>query len=133
MRCLIENTNVFKMSGMSKKLSDFFQRKVSETTFLISEDGDFQIHLSEEQTNRYSIDQTCVTHSRIPGEPSSKVTLDSQPFHRASSFQFTKKKCCKLTGFKSFPGCIMTLSWLGCLVRKESLKSVPEKNLGKYL
>ena len=56
------NTNVFNMSAMSRKLNDFFQRKVSETTFLNDEDGDFQIHSNEEKTNRHVIDQTCVTY-----------------------------------------------------------------------
>ena len=68
MRCLINNTNVFNMSGMSRKLTDFFQRKVSETKFLNDKDEYFQIHSNEEQTNRQSIDQTCVTYSCIPGE-----------------------------------------------------------------
>ena len=96
------------MSEMRRKVTEFFQRKVSETTFLNNEDRDFQIHSNEEQTNRHAIDQTCVTSSCIvPGESSSKVTLDSQLFHPASSFQFAKKKCVvtekghvKLTGFK---------------------------------
>ena len=35
---------------MRKELTDFFQRKVNETTFLNDEDGDFQIHLNEEKT-----------------------------------------------------------------------------------
>ena len=58
--------------------------------FLTVEDTDFQIHSNEGQT---AIHQTCVTPSCIPRESSSKVTLDSQPFHPASSFQFPKKKC----------------------------------------
>ena len=56
------------MSGMSRKVTNFFQRKVSETTFLKDEDRDFQIHSDEEQTNRHAIDQTCVTSTCIPGE-----------------------------------------------------------------
>ena len=81
------------MSGISRKVTDFFQRKVSETTFLNDEDRDFQIHSNEEQTNYHAIDQTCPTSSCIPGESRSKVILESQPFHPASSFQFPKKKC----------------------------------------
>ena len=69
------------MSGMSRKVTDFFQQKVSETTLLNDEDRDFQIHSNEEQTNRHVIDQTCVISTCIPGGSSSKVTLDSQPFH----------------------------------------------------
>ena len=65
------------MSGMSRKVTDFFQRKVSEATFLNDKNGDFQIHSNEEQTNRHVIDQTCVTYSCIPEESRSKVTLDS--------------------------------------------------------
>ena len=80
------------MSGMSRKVTDFFQRKVSETTFLNEEDRAFQIQSNKEQTNDHDIDQTCVTSSYIPGESSSKVTLDSQPFLSASSFTFLKKK-----------------------------------------
>ena len=81
------------MGRMNRKVTDFFQRKVSETAFRNDEDKDFKIHSNEEQTNRYAIYQTCVTYRCLPGESSSKVTLDSQPFHPASSFQFPKKKC----------------------------------------
>ena len=35
----------------------------------------------------------------------------------------------KLTGFKSFPGCITALGWIGCLVRKEPLKVFQTKTL----
>ena len=65
------------------------------------------------------------------------MTLDSQPFHSASGFQFPKKKCgnqvkpCQINWLKSFPGCIMTLIWLSCLVWKEPMKSVSDKNLAK--
>ena len=38
---------------MSRKLTGFFQRKASETTFLNDEDGDFQIHSKGEKTNRH--------------------------------------------------------------------------------
>ena len=79
------------MSEMNRKVTAFFQGNVSETKFLNDEDRDFQIHSNEEKTNRHAIDQTCVTSSCLPGESSSKVTLDSQPFHPASSFQFPKK------------------------------------------
>ena len=34
----------------------------------------------------------------------------------------TEKGRAKLTGFKGFSGCIVTLDWLGCLIRKEPLK-----------
>ena len=94
---------------MSRKVADFFQRKVSETTFLNDDDRDFQIHSNQEQTNRHAVDQTCVTSSCIPGESSSKVTLDSQSFYPASSFQFPKKKCghrqtpCQANWFQKFP------------------------------
>ena len=80
------------MSGMSRKVTDFFQRKVSETAFVNNEDRDFQIQSNKKQTNDHAIDQTCVTSSCIAGESSSKVTLDSQPFLSASSFTFLKKK-----------------------------------------
>ena len=57
--------------------------------------------------------------------------------HLAFNFQrrsaITEKGRVKLTSFKSFPDCIMTLGWLGCLVRKKPLKKVPGKNLAKYL
>ena len=43
------------MSGMSRKVTDFFQQKVGETTFLNDEDRDFQIHSNEEQTNRHAV------------------------------------------------------------------------------
>ena len=43
-------SNVFNMSRMSRKVSDFFQRKIGETMFLHDEDQDFQIHSNEEQT-----------------------------------------------------------------------------------
>ena len=92
MRCLKDNTNVFNLNGMSRRLTDIFQRKVNKTTFLNNDGGDFQIHSDEEQTNRHSIDKTYITYSCIPGEFSSKVTLNSQLFHAASSFQFPKKK-----------------------------------------
>ena len=97
------------MNGMSRKVTNFFQRKVSKTTFLNNEDGDFQIHLNEEQTTRHATDQTCVTYSCIPGWSSSKVTPNSRSFHPASSFQFPKKKCCnrerpcEANWFQKFP------------------------------
>ena len=62
---------------MNRKVTDFFQRKVSETKFLNDEDGDFQIHSNEEKTNLHARDQTCVTQSGKHRESSSKVTLDS--------------------------------------------------------
>ena len=98
-----------KYEPKEQKSKYFFQQKVSETTSLNNEDGDFQIHSNEEETNRHAIDQTCVTYSCIPGESSSKVTLDSQPFHSASSFQFPKKKFgnqerpCQANWFQMFP------------------------------
>ena len=82
------------MSGMSRKVTDFFQRKVSETMLFNDQDGDFQVHSNEEQTNHHAIDQTYVTYSCIPKECSSKVTLDSQPFHPAASLQFNKEEVC---------------------------------------
>ena len=84
----------FQHEWNEQKVTVFFQQNVSKTTFLNDDDGNFQIHSNEKQTNRHAIDQTCVTYSWIPEEPSSKVTLDSQPFHPASSFQFPKNKCC---------------------------------------
>ena len=77
------------MSGMTRKLNDFFQRKVNESAFLKDKNKDFKIHSNEEHV----INQTCVTYLCILGESSSKVTLDSQPFHQACSLQFPKKKC----------------------------------------
>ena len=82
------------MSGMSGKVTDFFQRKVSKTTLFNDQDGDFQVHSNEEQTNHHAIDQTCVTYSCISKESSSEVALDSQPFHPAASFQFNKEEVC---------------------------------------
>ena len=100
------------------------------------EDADFQIHSNEEQTNHHAIDQTCVTLSCIPGESSSKVTLDSQPFHPASSFQFPKKKCgnrerqCQANWFQKFAWLHYdTKGWLGCLVPKKPLESVSDKSI----
>ena len=93
----------------------FFKEKINETTFLNDKDGDLQILSSKEQTNHHALDQTCITFVIIPRDSSSKVTLDLQPFHLTSSFQFPKKKCgnqkrsAKLTSFKSFSGCIMAL------------------------
>ena len=53
------------MNGMSRKVTDFFQQKVSKTTLLNDEDGDFQVHSNEEQSNHHANDQTCVTCSCI--------------------------------------------------------------------
>ena len=134
-RCLIQH-KCFKHERNEQKTNWFFQRKVSETTFLNDEDVDFQIHSNEEQTNHNAIDQTCVTLSCIPGESSSKVTLDSQPFHPASSFQFPKKKCgnwerpCQANWFQKFAWLHYdTKGWLGCLVLKEPLESVSDKSI----
>ena len=55
---MFDTTKVFNMSGMSRKLTDFFQRKVSQTSFLNDEDRDFQIHSNEEKTNRHAIDSS---------------------------------------------------------------------------
>ena len=63
-QCLI----LLNMSRMSRKVTDFFRRKVSETTFSNDEDIDFQVHSNEDQTNRHAIDQTCIPSSCIPGE-----------------------------------------------------------------
>ena len=96
------------MSRMGRKVTDVFQQKVSETMFA-NEDGDFQIHSNEEQTNRIAKDQTCVTSSCTPGDSSINVTPDSQPFHPASSFKFSKRKCgnrerssCQVNWFQKF-------------------------------
>ena len=137
MRCLKDNTNVFNLNGISRRLTDIFHRKVNKTTFLNNDDGDFQIHSDEEQTSRHSIDQTYITYSCIPGEFSSKVTHSHFIPHLAFHFQrrslVTKKGRAKPSGFKTFPGCIITQGWLGCLVLKELLKSVPDKKLTEYL
>ena len=76
MRCLIQHKSF---------QHDTFQQNLTETTFLNDEDGDFQIHSNEEQTNSHAIDQTFVTYSCMPGESSIKVTLDSYLFHPAST------------------------------------------------
>ena len=130
------------MSGMSRKLTDFFQRKVTETMFLNDEYGDFQIHSNEEQTNRHAIDQTCVTYSRVLGEACSKVTVDSKPFHLASSFPFPKKMCGKrersyqATWFQEFPWLHHDTRLLRLFGTEEAISydyGVSYKNLAKYL
>ena len=92
-RCLIQH-KCFQHERNEQKSNWFFSTKFSKTTFLNYDDGNCQIHSNEKQTNRHAIDQTCVTYLWIPEESRSKVTLDSQPFDPASSFQFPKNKCC---------------------------------------
>ena len=93
MQCLIQcKCFQYELNG-KKNNRFFFQLKVSETTFLNDKGRDFQIHSNEDQTHCHAIDQTFVTFSCVTGESSSKVTLNSQPFYQASSFQFPKKKC----------------------------------------
>ena len=138
-RCLIQHICI-QHERNKQKTNWFFLRKVSETTFLNDENADFQIHSNEEQTNRHVIGQTYVDPPCIPGESSSKVTPDSQPFHPVSSFQFPKKKCgnreppCQTNWFQKFAWLQYdTKCWLGCLLRKEPLENVPDKNIAKYL
>ena len=129
-RCLIQHK--CWMSGINRKVTDFFQRKVSETTFLNDKNGGFQIYSNEEQTNRHAIDQTTDTSSCIPESLVVVVKWLSAHTHFIEHLVFncqrrsvvTEKDRAKLTGFKNFPSCIMALGWLGCLVRKEPLKSV---------
>ena len=110
------NKNVFSINRLSKKVTNFFQQNVSKTTLLNDEDENVQIHSNGKQSNHHAIDQTCVTYSSILGESSTKMTLDSQPFHSASSFQFPKDKCCnqemlcQANWFWRFP-------WLHCDTR----------------
>ena len=87
-------------------------------------DGDFQIHLNEEQTNQHVIYQICVTYSSIPGQSSSKILSTHSHFipHLASNFPKVRcgnlEKPCQPTGF------IMTVGWSGWFVQKEPLKCV---------
>ena len=104
-------TNVSNMTGMSKKNLIFFQQKVNKTMFLNNEETN-----NEEKTNCHAIDQTCVTC--IPSESSSKIISTHSHFilHLAFNFQrrnvVNEKGSANLTGFKSFPACIMRLGWL---------------------
>ena len=75
--------------------------------------------MKKKLANCQAIDQTYITYSCIPGESCSKVALDSQPLKKP------EKGCAKLTRFKGFPGCVMTL--VGQVV------FVPEGATGKCL
>ena len=88
------NTDVFNMSGMSRKLiANSFNEQLAEQRSWMTRMKIFRfIQIKKKLANCHAINQTCITYSCIPGESNSKVALDSHPFHPASSFQFPRKK-----------------------------------------
>ena len=72
-------------------------------------------------------------------ESSSKVTLDSQSFHPASSFQFPKNKCgdwerpCQANWFQKFPRLHYDTRLARLLGTEGATEKCSKQNLAKYL